>query len=298
MGISTLKKNSKISEEDSFGLVGVTSTGAIIGVLLLGLIKQIIGLTGSLPEDNVGNMLSLILELVRDSFVAILPLFVIFVVLQLSVFKFSKRQTRRVTIGLTYNCLGLILFLTGVNMGFMDIGIKLGTIIVGFESEILVIILGFVIGFVTILAEPAVYVLMQQIEDVTSGYVKRNIVLGTIAIGVGLAVGLSMLRIVVPGIQLWHYLLPGFVICILLSFFTPKLFVGIGFDSGGVASGPMTATFILAFSQGVASEVADADILKDAFGMISMVAMMPIITLEILGLIFKVNSRKGGAGRA
>jgi hypothetical protein len=298
LGISSLKKDSKTSEEDSFGLVGVTSTGAIIGVLMLGLLKRIHDLTGSLPEDTSESVVAMILEIVRDSFVAILPLFVIFVVFQATASKFPKRQARRVIVGLTYNCLGLILFLVGVNIGFMDLGVELGATIVGYNKDLLIIALGFMIGFVTIMAEPAVYVLMRQIEDVTSGYVKRNIVLGALAIGVGLAVGLSMLRILSPGIQLWHYLLPGFVMCVLLSFFTPKLFVGIGFDSGGVASGPMTATFILAFSQGVASATAGADVLKDAFGMISMVAMMPIITIEILGLIFKFSLQKGGVDQS
>jgi hypothetical protein len=294
LGISSLKKDSRTSEEDSFGLVGVTSTGAIIGVLTLGLFKRTHGLTGQLPEVASAGILSMMLEIAKDSFVAILPLFVIFAVFQTAASRFPKRQARRVVVGLIYNCLGLILFLFGVNVGFMDLGVKLGVTIVAYDKNLLIVALGFIIGFVTIMAEPAVYVLMRQIEDVTSGYVRRSIVLGALAIGVGSAVGLSMLRILSPGIQLWHYLLPGFTVCILLSFFTPKLFVGIGFDSGGVASGPMTATFILAFSQGVASATAGADVLKDAFGMISMVAMMPIITIELLGLIFKISLGKGG----
>jgi hypothetical protein len=298
LGISSLKKDSRVSEEDSFGLVGVTSTGAIIGVLLLGLLKKIGGLTGSLPEEAHAGVVTMILELGRDSVIAILPLFVIFAVFQATSAKFPRRQARRVVVGLIYNCLGLILFLVGVNIGFMELGVKLGAVIAGYSMSPLIVVLGFVIGFVTIMAEPAVYVLMRQIEDVTSGYVRRNIVLITLAVGVGLAVGLSMLRILAPAIQLWHYLLPGFALCVALSFFTPKLFVGIGFDSGGVASGPMTATFILAFSQGVAAATAGADILKDAFGMISMVAMMPIITIEILGLIFKFSLRKGGVGQS
>jgi hypothetical protein len=293
LGISSLKKDSRTSEEDSFGLVGVTSTGAIIGVLMLGLLKRIHGLTGSLGEESSASVASMILEVARDAFVAILPLFVIFAIFQATASRFPKRQIRRVLIGLIYNCLGLILFLVGVNIGFMDLGVELGVTVVAYDRNLPIVALGFIIGFVTIMAEPAVYVLMQQIEDVTSGYVRRNIVLGALAIGVGLAVGLSMLRILAPEIQLWHYLLPGFAICILLSFFTPKLFVGIGFDSGGVASGPMTATFILAFSQGVAEATAGADVLKDAFGMISMVAMMPIITIEILGLIFKISLETG-----
>ena len=138
------------------------------------------------------------------------------------------------------------------------------------------------------------YVLTHQIEDVTSGYVKRKAVLVPLALGVGIAVGLSVIRVLVPGIQLWHYLVPGYIICLTLMFFTPKLFVGIAFDAGGVATGPVTATFILAFIQGAANAFEGADLMADGFGMIAMVAMIPIITLEVLGLIFKVKSKEKG----
>ena len=161
------------------------------------------------------------------------------------------------------------------------------------DNSLYIIIIGFIIGFVIVLAEPAVYVLTHQIEDVTSGYIKRNVVLVPLAIGVGISVALSVIRILVPSIQLWHYLLPGYFISLLLMFFTPKLFVGIAFDAGGVATGPMTATFILAFIQGAAATYEGASLIVDGFGMIAMVAMTPIITLEILGLIYKSTSKKG-----
>ena len=133
-----------------------------------------------------------------------------------------------------------------------------------------------------------------QIEGVTSGYVKRSVVMFTLAIGVGIAVALSVIRILIPELQLWQYLLPGYLVSIALSFLAPKLFVGIAFDSGGVASGPMTATFILAYTQGAAEAVEGANVLVDGFGVIAMVAMTPLIALQILGLIFKTKSRKGG----
>ena len=176
----------------------------------------------------------------------------------------------------------------------MDLGTILGYKIASLENKSFVIIVGFILGLVTILAEPAVHVLTQQIEDVTSGYVKRNVVMLTLSIGVGIAVGLSMLRIIVPEIKLWHYLLPGYIISIGMTYFVPKLFVGIAFDSGGVASGPMTATFILAFAQGAAEAIEGANVLVDGFGMIAMVAMTPIIALQVLGFIFKMKSKKGG----
>lgn len=157
-----------------------------------------------------------------------------------------------------------------------------------------VVIAGFVLGSVTILAEPAVSVLTHQIEDVTTGYVKRSVVLAALALGVGVAVALSVLRILIPNLQLWHFLLPGYAFSILLMYFVPKLFVGIAFDSGGVASGPMTASFILAFSQGVASAIEGANVMTDGFGVIAMVAMAPLITLQILGMVFRAKSGKAG----
>ncbi|NLP26989.1 MAG: DUF1538 domain-containing protein, partial [Clostridiales bacterium] len=173
-------------------------------------------------------------------------------------------------------------------------GKAIGSGIVSGGNTLPVIIVGFILGLVTILAEPAVYVLTHQIEDVTSGYVSRKSVILTLSIGVGVAVALSMLRILVPQIQLWHYLLPGYLISIAMTFFVPKLFVGMAFDSGAVASGPMAATFILAFAQGVASATEGADVLIDGFGIISMVALTPVLAIQILGVIFKIKSRKEG----
>jgi hypothetical protein len=187
-----------------------------------------------------------------------------------------------------------VLFLVGVNAGFMDVGSVIGHKLASFENKSIVIIIGFVLGLLTILAEPAVHVLTNQIEDVTSGYVKKKVVLVALSIGVGFAVALSMIRIIIPEIQLWHYLLPGYIIAIAMTYFAPKLFVGIAFDSGGVASGPMTATFILAFAQGAADRIEGANVLVDGFGVIAMVALTPLITLQALGLIYKIKSVKGG----
>lgn len=162
-------------------------------------------------------------------------------------------------------------------------GTSIGSNLALLENKAYIITIAFVLGFVTILTEPAVYVLTHQIEKVSSGYIKRKIVLIPLAVGVGLAVALSVIRVLVPEIQLWHYLLPGYILCLVLMFFIPKLFVGIAFDAGGVATGPMIATFILAFIQGSAHTLESADLMVDGFGMIAMVAMMPIITLEFLG---------------
>ncbi len=300
MGISVLKKDSRASEKDSFGLVAVTSVGAIVSVMFMSIISKSDELYGSLGTNGyqstsvLGPFLNKLPALATESFFALLPLLIIFLFFQKVSFKFSKRVFRRILKGILYSLIGLILFLVGVNAGFMELGSALGYNLASFDNQYIVVIVGLILGLVTILAEPAVHVLTHQIEEVTSGYVKRNIILVALSVGVGLAVALSMLRIIIPGIQLWHYLLPGYILAILLTYIVPKLFVGIAFDSGGVASGPMTATFILAFAHGAAEATEGANVLVDGFGVIAMVALTPLITLQILGLIFKLKSVKGG----
>lgn len=299
-GVSRLKKDSKSSEKDSFGLVAIASTGAIIAVMLMSILSKTDQVTGNLEGSEVIST-SIILPFIEkipviafEIILALLPILIIFIIFQKIKFKLSKRSFRKILFGMLFTFIGLVIFLVGVNAGFMDVGTAVGKSIAALDNKMYVIIVGFVLGFVTILAEPAVYVLTHQIEDVTSGYVKRKVVMFTLAIGVGFAVALSMVRILVPEVKLWHYLLPGYLVSIAMSYFVPKLFVGMAFDSGGVASGPMTATFILAFAQGVAEAIEGADVLIDGFGMIAMVAMTPIIALQILGFIFKIKSRKGG----
>lgn len=300
VGISKIRKDSEASEADSFGLVAIASTGAIIAVMILDLFSKTKEFSGVL-ELGVSNTTSIIGPFIegipsnlKESFMAMLPLVVILLFLQVISFKLKKKELRKLLTGVLFAFIGLLVFLMGVNAGFMDVGTSIGESLALLDNKIYIIIIGFILGVVTILAEPAVYVLTHQIEDVTSGYVKRKAVLVALAVGVGLAVGLSVIRVLVPQIQLWHYLLPGYIISIILMFFTPKLFVGIAFDAGGVATGPMTATFILAFIQGAAHAFEGADLMVDGFGMIAMVAMIPIITLEVLGLIFKVKSKTEG----
>ncbi|KRG16172.1 DUF1538 domain-containing protein [Lederbergia galactosidilytica] len=303
LGVSMLKKDSKASEKDSFGLVAIASTGAIIFVMMMNIISKTDKMTGSLEQVEttstsiIGPFIQKLPIISQEIIVALVPILLVFLVFQKISFKMSKKAVRKILIGLLFTFIGLVLFLVGVNAGFMDVGSAVGYNIASLDNKAYVMIVAFVLGIVTILAEPAVHVLTHQIEDVTSGYVKRNVVMGTLSIGVGLAVLLSIIRILIPDLQLWHYLLPGYVIAIALSYFVPKLFVGIAFDSGGVASGPMTATFILAFVQGAAEAIDGANVLIDGFGMIAMVAMTPLIALQILGLVFKLKSKKGGVER-
>lgn len=300
LGVSALKKDSKASEKDSFGLVAVASVGAIMSVMILSILSKddnfssVIESSVTQSTTIVEAFTHIIPSILRESFFSLLPLMVIFLVFQKISFKLNKKIFRRILKGFVYTFVGLSLFLVGVNAGFMDVGSSIGYSLASMDNKFYVISIGFIIGFVTILAEPAVYVLTHQIDDVTSGYVKRSAVLTALSIGVGFAVALSVIRILTPQLQLWHYLLPGYVISIALTYFVPKLFVGIAFDAGGVATGPMTATFILAFTQGAAEAAEGASVLVDGFGMISLVALAPIITLQILGLIFKVKSIKGG----
>jgi hypothetical protein len=299
VGVSKLKKDSQASEKDSFGLIGIASTGAILGVMSMCIVSKTRGITGSLPQGELSTSIvkPFIHEMIKsagDIIIALLPILIIFLAFQVYPLKLSTRSVRKILFGLLFTYLGLILFFAGVNAGFMDVGSVVGYSVASLESKAYVVIIGFILGFVTILAEPAVYVLTHQIEDVTSGYVKRKAVLITLSIGVGIAVALSMARILIPGLQLWQILLPAYAISVLMTYYVPKLFIGIAFDSGGVASGPMTATFILAYAHGAAEAIEGANVMIDGFGVIALVATTPLIALQILGFIFKVKSKKGG----
>jgi hypothetical protein len=299
-GVSTLKKDSQAAEEDSFGLVAIASVGAILSVMFLSILAETKEFSAEL-ELNIAASTSIIRPFIantpvilREGSLAILPLLIIFLVLQKFSSNKSKKAFMRMIKGFVYAFLGLFLFLVGANAGFMDVGSIVGYSLASANNSIYTVIIGFMLGVVTILAEPAVHVLTLQIENVTSGHVKRKAVLTALSLGVGLAVALSIIRIIIPKVQLWHYLLPGYIVSIAMTFFVPKLFVGIAFDAGGVATGPMTATFILAFTQGVAKATQGADILIDGFGMIATVALMPIITLQTLGFFYKLKAKKGG----
>lgn len=299
-GVSELKKNREASEDDSFGLVAIASTGAIIAVMIMSIITKTDKLTGGVVLDKtpstaiIGHFIQKTPVIAGEILLALLPILMMFILLQKISLRISKKALRKILVGLLFTFIGLVVFLTGVNGGFMDVGSVIGYEIASLDSKAYVVVVAFILGFVTILAEPAVHVLTNQIEEVTSGYVKKKAVMLTLSIGVGSAVALSMLRILIPEVHLWHYLLPGYLLAIGMTYFVPGLFIGIAFDSGGVASGPMTATFILAFAQGVAEATEGANVLVDGFGMIAMVALTPLIALQVLGFIFKIKSKKGG----
>lgn len=292
IGLARFKGGSD-AESDSFGLVGAMSAGPILAVLLLSILSGQTDIQGEaqlmeMPEGILAPIMDAMGHTFLEALVSLAPIAAFFFLFNAFKFKISTRQLVAIIRGLIYTLIGLVLFLVGANLGFMDMGRVIG-LGLGNESQFLLLALGFLLGFVVVSAEPAVHVLGEQIEEVSHGAIPVRTISLTLSIGVGLAVALSMLRITVPDLKLWHFLLPGFLIAIVLSFFVDKIFVGIAYDAGGVASGPMAATFVLAFAQGVAERTPTANVLIDGFGIIAMIAMTPVLSIMILGMIFKVR---------
>ena len=285
------------SEEYNFGLVGISSVGPIVAMLILGVFFDG-NLSGNFVPENITNIpiVNIVIQELNSSIwqviVGVIPIVIIFFLYHFVFEKQSKQILKDISFGLSYLSIGLIIFLAGVSIGFMPISQYLGAELFENYSTFWVILIGFILGVVAILAEPAIYVLINQIEDITGGAISKKIVLATIALGVGLAIAITVYRVVTPDLRLWHILLPGYLITLGLSWVVPKLFVGMGFDSGGVASGPMTGTFIFAFIQGIAIASPTANPVIDAFGMIALVAMVPILFIEILGLVYLIVERK------
>ncbi|HZJ57931.1 MAG TPA: DUF1538 domain-containing protein [Clostridia bacterium] len=294
-GVSQLK-GGKTSEEDSFGMVGLASAGPIFAIMIMSIVMGLTDIQGEVGDlaVNLGILnpyLRTFPKVAREAVVTLIPLLLLFLIFDKLRFKLNIRSRKSILKGLLYTFIGLTLFLVGVNAGFMEVGRVMGEGIARDYTWLLPII-GFLLGMVVVLAEPAVHVLTEQVEDVTAGHIKRVFILIALSMGIAFAVSMSMLRIMIPGLKLWHFLLPGFALGAFLSYRVPPIFVGIAYDSGGVASGPMTATFILAFAQGAAKAIPSANVLIDGFGVIAMVAMAPLVAIQTLGLIFKIKSKK------
>lgn len=302
-GISAMKSEKRSGEADSFGLVGISSTGAILGVLVAGLIFNIDKLSGTLPEQTMaGSNLfaeygSKLAKLAWESLLSLLPIIIVYILFQIFSFKQKKNRVIDISRGLFITYVGLVVFLLGVNGGFMEVGTQVGIRLASMNSRIPLLLVALLLGLTTVLAEPAVHVLTNQVEDVTGGAVNRKLVLLFLSVAVGLSIFMSVVRILLPGLQLWMFLLPGFGIAAALAYFVPELFVGIAYDAGGVASGPMTATFSLAFVQGAAAQVPSADLVADGFGMIAIVAMMPIIAIELLGALYHFKMHRSAKAK-
>ena len=297
IGISSIRSD-RHAEDDSFGLVSMCSVGPILAVLILGMIfkpESAEHVSDAIPIiDNTVDLGKLFLhefpEYMKEIAISVLPIVFFFGIFQLISRDINKRNLIKIIVGLVYTYIGLVLFLTGVNVGFMPAGNFLGQTIAGLPYAWIIVPIGMIIGYFIVQAEPAVFVLTKQVEEMTSGAISAKAMALSLSIGVATSVGLAMIR-VLTGISILYFLVPGYMIALVLTFFVPKLFTAIAFDSGGVASGPMTATFLLPFAMG-ACETLGGNIITDAFGIVAMVAMTPLITIQIMGLIFRIKERK------
>ena len=296
IGMASVRSD-KNASSDSFGLIALCSIGPILSVLLLGVFyspRKAVYTAKTLQELSTTKAVAREFILAFPAYMkevglAILPIIVLFAGFQLFFRRFHGIGLLKIFSGLVYTYLGLVLFLTGVNVGFMPAGQYIGAEVAGSSKSWLILPIGMVIGYFIVKAEPAVKVLTKQVEEVSSGYISQRSIEHSLSIGVALSVGLSMLRIL-TGISILWFLIPGYAISLLLTFFVPQIFTGIAFDSGGVASGPMTATFLLPLAMG-ACEAVGGNMLTDAFGIVAMVAMTPLLTIQLLGLSGQLRSR-------
>ena len=285
------------SGDDTFGMVALCSVGPILAVMILGIIYQVEGQsTPTYPtpmvdtsRDIVGLFLEELPHYMWEITVALGPIVLFYLLFRLITGGAGTGGLGKTMMGVLYTYVGLVLFLTGVNVGFMPLGHHLGRALAESEWRWMIVPLGMLIGYFIVSAEPAVHVLRKQVEEVTAGTIRGKVLGGALAIGVAVSVGIAMIR-VLTGVSILWIVLPGYAIALILSFFVPDIFTSIAFDSGGVASGPMTATFLLPFAMGAAEAVGGGA--GDAFGVIALVAMTPLITIQILGLIYKVRSKQ------
>lgn len=312
LGVSSVRDDN----DNSFGLTGVCSIGPVMAVLIYAIILRTSGTLGQnqiieQASSDLSNVESAVItsgffsqifspfhhtagHVFREALISIAPLFALFIIFQIVLLKMTKRQVIRIIIGFIYAFIGLTIFLIGVNGGFSQagaaLGEKLGSLAIsrGGAWYVLLIGTGLALGAIIVCAEPAVWVLSEQVEHVSGGTIKRKVLLIFLSVGTAIAIGLSMWR-AVAGFNLKYILIPGYAIAMLLMIFCPSLFSGIAFDSGGVASGPLTSTFVLSFTLGAAASGKGGN---DSFGVIALVAMMPLLAIQIMGIIFKMKQKK------
>ena len=297
VGISAIRSDRKAAE-DSFGLVALCSVGPILAVLVLGLVYQGAPTAATAVEapsiQNSAQLTQLFLHsfphYLQEVGLAMAPIVGYFLLLDLFSLRLKARRLLRLAIGFVYTYLGLALFLTGVNVGFMPAGYLLGQSVAGLSYRWILVPTGMLVGYFIVSAEPAVFVLNRQVEELTSGAIPQRAMGLSLSIGVCLSVGLAMVR-VLTGVSVMPMLLAGYAAALALSFVVPDMFTAIAFDSGGVASGPMTATFLLPFAMG-ACQAVGGNVVTDAFGIVAMVAMTPLVTIQVLGVIYTVKLRR------
>ncbi len=296
MGIGLAsRRTDKNSASDSFGLVALSSIGPILAVLVLGCFYKPTEAVYSLgdvatvvtPRDVVRVFGGSIPIYAREVLVSLLPIAAVFVIFQLLTRRYQRRQLKRIAVGLVYTYAGLVLFLCGVNVGFAPVGSFLGKELASLVFNWILIPIGMLIGYYIVKAEPAIQVLNHQVENVTDGAVSVKAMNRCMSIGVAISVGLAMMR-VLTGLPIGWIIIPGYLIALVLSRFVPKIFVGIAFDSGGVASGPMTSTFLLPLSIGTCQAIG-GNLMTDAFGVVALVALTPLIAIQIMGIVYQVK---------
>ncbi|MGN0506168.1 MAG: DUF1538 domain-containing protein [Lachnospiraceae bacterium] len=295
IGLASVRSD-KNSSDDSFGLIALCSIGPILAVQLLGIFyqpgesayTQTVIVEAADTKEAAAYFFMEFPEYAKEVATSLLPIFLVFAVFELMFRRFRFHQLLKILFGLLYTYIGLVLFLTGVNVGFMPVGQYIGQTLASGSYRWLLVPIGMVIGYCIVRAEPAVQVLVKQVEEVSNGSIAQKTMRKALSIGIALAVGLAMLRIL-AGIPLLYFLIPGYAVSLIMTFFVPQMFTGIAFDSGGVASGAMTSTFLLPFAMG-ACEAVGGNILTDAFGIVAMVAMTPLCTIQLLGLGDRVKA--------
>jgi len=278
----------KNAGEHSFGLVALCSVGPILSVLLLSIFFKPRAATSTYEYPSVFTTTEAFRQFAHafpkyaeEVALAFVPIVAVFVIYQLVSRKFHLHNLLKMTVGFVYTYIGLVLFLTGANVGFMPAGRLIGAKIAGSSAKFMLVPIGMLMGYFVVSAEPAVHSLKRQVSEITKGGISQKSVALALSIGVSISVGISMLR-VLTGISIMPFLIFGYVISLVISFFVPSIYTGIAFDSGGVASGPMTSTFMLPFAMG-ACEAIGGNVMTDAFGIVAMIAMTPLITIQFLG---------------
>ena len=296
VGVASIRSDEN-AKADSFGLVALCSIGPVMAVMLLGAIyptdtqadvNMVIGGFETTVELGGAYLRSLPTYMLEVA-MALLPIFVFFLLFQVFSLRLRRLPLTKIVMGVGYTFLGLVLFLTGVNVGFSPLGYVLGKELVTSGLSALLIPLAMLMGWFIIDAEPAVHILNKQVEELTSGAISAKAMGLSLSVAVALANGLAMVR-VLTGLPILYFLLPGYAVALGLSFFVPRTFTAIAFDSGGVASGPLTATFMLPLAMGACTALG-GNVMTDAFGLVALVAMMPLITVQVMGGIYVLKSR-------
>lgn len=300
VGVASIR-NDRNAADDSFGLVALCSVGPVLSVLILGMIFHPQGSDYTapvIPEISDSVELWRLFHVgfptyIKEIAISLLPIVLFFAIFQIAVLKLSRKRLFKIVVGLFYTYIGLVLFLTGVNVGFMPAGNYLGQVMAQSSHSWLIVPIAMIMGYFIVRAEPAVYVLNKQVEEITDGAISERAMGMSLSLGVAISLGIAMIR-VLTGISIMWFLIPGYAIALMISFFVPKIYTAIAFDSGGVASGPMTAAFLLPFAQGACMALG-GDIVRDAFGVVAMVAMTPLITIQILGLVSRFGTKRKAA---